>query len=126
MKLVKCLFDPKRQWFAMFPFVVQLKRQCFAAWYSIVIERRLQLGKAKATADWKVLFRAFSAWKSSYISGKVERETHRHETVIKQMQRFNSLFGVFLFLRMHVLLGIDEERHKIPGVCRSSVQCVSE
>jgi len=66
---------------------VQLKRVCFSAWYNIVIERRLQLGKAKAMSDWKILFKAFSAWRSLYMEKWVRIETDRHEHQVKQEHR---------------------------------------
>jgi len=67
---------------------VQLKRVCFSAWYNVVIERRLQLGKANAMADWKMLLRAFSAWRSVRMEKWVKIETHRHEHMVKQEHRF--------------------------------------
>jgi len=70
---------------------VQLKRVCFSAWYNVVIERRLQLGKAKAVADWKTVFKAFSAWKSVHMEKWVQTETDRHEHRVKQEHRFVTL-----------------------------------
>lgn len=70
---------------------MQLKRVCFSAWYNVVIERRLQLGKAKAVADWRALFKAFSAWKSVYMEKWVQLETDRHENQLKQEHRFLTL-----------------------------------
>jgi len=67
---------------------MQLKRVCFSAWYNIVIERRLQLGKAKAMADWKILFKAFSTWRSVHMEKWVKIETDRHEHRVKQEHRF--------------------------------------
>ena len=66
---------------------VQLKRFCFSAWYNVVIGRRLQLGKAKAMADWKILFKSFSAWRSFYMEKWVRIETDRHEHQVKQDHR---------------------------------------
>jgi len=66
---------------------VQLKKICFSAWYNMVVERRLQLGKATAVADWKILFQAFSAWRSVCMEKWVKIETDRHEHLVKQEQR---------------------------------------
>ena len=71
----------------LFLSVFQLKRQYFAAWYNVVIQRRLQFGKAKAMADWKLLFRVFTSWKSLHFSIQVEKEANDHEWLIKQMHR---------------------------------------
>jgi len=70
------------------PSSVQLKRVCFSAWYHVVIERRLQMGKATAMADWKILFRAFSGWRSVCIEKWVKIETDRREHLVKQEHRF--------------------------------------
>ena len=66
---------------------MQLKRVCFSAWYNVVIERRLQLGKAKAVADWKMILQAFSAWRSVCMEKWVKIETDRHEHMVKQEHR---------------------------------------
>jgi len=54
----------------------------------MVVERRLQLGKAKAVADWKILFHMFSAWRSVCMEKWIKIETDRHEHIVKQEHRY--------------------------------------
>ncbi|KAJ8321390.1 hypothetical protein KUTeg_001072 [Tegillarca granosa] len=63
----------------------------FSAWYNVVLERRLQMGKAKALNDWKLLLRAWNAWKTFVRSRKLDKETKQHEVSIIQTHRKNQL-----------------------------------
>ncbi|CAC5393174.1 unnamed protein product [Mytilus coruscus] len=59
----------------------------FSAWYNLVLEKRLLMGKARAMADWKLLFRAWNAWKSFVRSKKIDIETKQHEVDVIKTQR---------------------------------------
>ncbi|UJR25206.1 hypothetical protein I4U23_006558 [Adineta vaga] len=55
----------------------------FSAWLHVVSERRLQMGRAAALADWKLLFQSFNWWKSMVRTKKLEEETEIHMTEMK-------------------------------------------
>lgn len=46
------------------------------------------MGKARAMADWKLLFRAWNAWKSFIRTKRIDFETKQHKVDVIQMQRF--------------------------------------
>ena len=58
---------------------MQLLRKCFNSWFDVVLERRLQLGKARAVSDWKCLFRAWNAWRHFTREQTLERMKQHHE-----------------------------------------------
>ncbi|KAM9320402.1 coiled-coil domain-containing protein 191 [Gastrophryne carolinensis] len=62
-------------------------QRCFSAWYKLVLERRLKMGRARALADWKLHQRAFRAWRQHVWSQKVERETQKMETELRDQNR---------------------------------------
>ncbi|XP_015196679.2 coiled-coil domain-containing protein 191 [Lepisosteus oculatus] len=45
----------------------------FSAWYSVVLERRLQAGKAAALCDWRSQLRAWRAWRALVWARRAER-----------------------------------------------------
>ncbi|CAF1316067.1 unnamed protein product [Adineta steineri] len=55
----------------------------FSAWLNVVLERRLQMGRAAALADWKLLFQSFNWWKSMVRTKKLEEETEAHMAEMK-------------------------------------------
>ncbi|XP_060063814.1 coiled-coil domain-containing protein 191-like [Ylistrum balloti] len=59
----------------------------FSAWYNIVLQRRLQIGRAKAIHDWKLLLQAWNAWKAYIRSRRIDRETKQHEISVIQTHR---------------------------------------
>ncbi|XP_063441327.1 coiled-coil domain-containing protein 191-like [Mytilus trossulus] len=59
----------------------------FSAWYNLVLEKRLLMGKARAMGDWKLLFRAWNAWKSFVRSKKIDIETKQYEVDVVKTQR---------------------------------------
>ncbi|ELU00378.1 hypothetical protein CAPTEDRAFT_221118 [Capitella teleta] len=66
---------------------LKLLQSHFSAWYRVVLERRLQHGKAQAMADWKLLLRSFNAWKHWTRSQTVERDASAHQMRLLQDQR---------------------------------------
>ena len=45
------------------------------------------MGKARALADWKLILRAWNAWKSFVRSKKLDQETKIHELDVIQTHR---------------------------------------
>ncbi|XP_068126977.1 coiled-coil domain-containing protein 191 [Hyperolius riggenbachi] len=60
---------------------------CFSAWYKLVLERRVKLGKARALADWKLQLKVFRAWKQLVWSQKMERESQKMEMELRDQNR---------------------------------------
>nr|DBA34593.1 TPA: hypothetical protein GDO54_002139 [Pyxicephalus adspersus] len=59
----------------------------FSAWYKLVLERRVKIGKARALADWKLQLRTFRGWRQLVWSQKLERETEKIETELRDQNR---------------------------------------
>lgn len=70
---------------------LKILQRHFSAWYNIVLERRIQIGKARAMADWKCLLRAWNAWKAYCRSKRIEREAMEHEWSMKEYHRKTQL-----------------------------------
>ncbi|KAA8580747.1 hypothetical protein FQN60_013705 [Etheostoma spectabile] len=51
----------------------------FSKWYSVVLARRLRLGKAMALCDWKRQLRAWRAWRAVVWAEQQQREVARTE-----------------------------------------------
>ncbi|XP_068615573.1 coiled-coil domain-containing protein 191-like [Brachionichthys hirsutus] len=51
----------------------------FSGWYSVVLDRRLRMGKARALCDWKRQLRAWRAWRAAVWAGQRQRELGRTE-----------------------------------------------
>ncbi|KAL3887288.1 hypothetical protein ACJMK2_027231 [Sinanodonta woodiana] len=66
---------------------LKILQRHFSSWYNVVLERQLQMGKARAMADWKLLFRTWNAWKSFVRSHRIDKETKKHEMNVKLTQR---------------------------------------
>ncbi|CAF3107753.1 unnamed protein product [Rotaria socialis] len=59
----------------------------FSAWLNVVLERRLQMGRAGALSDWKLLFQSFHWWRSVVRTRKLEEENEIHMTQMKVLSR---------------------------------------
>ncbi|XP_018429618.1 PREDICTED: coiled-coil domain-containing protein 191 [Nanorana parkeri] len=59
----------------------------FSAWYQLILERRVKMGKARAMADWKLQLRTFRAWRQHVWSQKLERETQKTESELRDQNR---------------------------------------
>ncbi|XP_067932465.1 coiled-coil domain-containing protein 191-like [Watersipora subatra] len=66
---------------------LKLMRQCFNSWFDLILERRLQLGKARAVSDWKCLFRAWNAWRHYTRDCNLERLKRKHENSMVEDHR---------------------------------------
>ncbi|XP_064650515.1 coiled-coil domain-containing protein 191-like [Lineus longissimus] len=65
----------------------KLLQKYFSAWYDVVLERRLQMGKARAMADWRCLLRAWNGWKMYARGRRLDREAREHEEDMKLYHR---------------------------------------
>ena len=68
-------------------FVIQNLQRHFSAWYNLVLERRLQMGKALAMRDWKLMLRAWNAWKAFVRERRMDIENKRHKMEVISTQR---------------------------------------
>ena len=68
--------------------IFQCLHRHFSAWYNIVLERRLHIGKAKALFDWKLLLKAFNVWKAFVRSHRIDIETKQHEMDVISTHRY--------------------------------------
>lgn len=59
----------------------------FSAWYSVVLERRVRMGKAAALCDWRRQLRAWRAWRALVWARREEREAERTEEELRQEHR---------------------------------------
>ncbi|XP_074550074.1 coiled-coil domain-containing protein 191 isoform X2 [Halichoeres trimaculatus] len=59
----------------------------FSGWYSVVLERRLRLGKATALCDWRKQLRAWRAWQAVVWARRRQREVARTEEELRAENR---------------------------------------
>ncbi|XP_070709128.1 coiled-coil domain-containing protein 191 [Pempheris klunzingeri] len=59
----------------------------FSGWYSVVLDRRLRLGKATALCDWKRQLRAWRAWRAVVWAEQKQREVVRTEEDLRAENR---------------------------------------
>nr|XP_014343250.1 PREDICTED: coiled-coil domain-containing protein KIAA1407 homolog [Latimeria chalumnae] len=63
----------------------------FSAWYKLVVERRLKLGKARALSDWKSQLSTFRAWRSYVWYRRAKRESQQTEMELQEQNRKDQL-----------------------------------
>ncbi|XP_065114232.1 coiled-coil domain-containing protein 191 [Paramisgurnus dabryanus] len=66
---------------------LQCMQRHFSAWYSVVLERRVRMGKASALCDWRRQLRAWRAWRALVWARREEREAQRTEEELRQDHR---------------------------------------
>ncbi|XP_040023282.2 coiled-coil domain-containing protein 191 isoform X1 [Gasterosteus aculeatus] len=75
--------------------VVMVNLKClqrhFSGWYSVVLDRRLRLGKATALCDWKRQLRAWRAWRAAVWAEQRRRELVRTEEDLRAEHRQSKL-----------------------------------
>uniref|UniRef100_A0A8C7PHJ7 Coiled-coil domain containing 191 n=1 Tax=Oncorhynchus mykiss TaxID=8022 RepID=A0A8C7PHJ7_ONCMY len=59
----------------------------FSGWYSVLLERRLQMGKAAALCDWRNQLRAWRDWQALVWAGREQREAERTEEELRTQKR---------------------------------------
>ncbi|KAM8823198.1 coiled-coil domain-containing protein 191 [Spinachia spinachia] len=63
----------------------------FSGWYSVVLDRRLRLGKATALCDWKRQLSAWRAWRAAVWAEQQRRELVRTEEDLRAEHRRSKL-----------------------------------
>ncbi|XP_062451436.1 coiled-coil domain-containing protein 191 isoform X2 [Rhea pennata] len=63
----------------------------FSAWFKLILEHRIKMGKARAFADWKCQLKALQAWRNYNWAQKVERETQQLEVHLQDQNRKKQL-----------------------------------
>ncbi|XP_067291394.1 coiled-coil domain-containing protein 191 [Pseudorasbora parva] len=66
---------------------LQCMHRHFTAWYSVIMERRVRLGKAAALCDWRRQLRAWRAWRALVWARREEKEAERTEDELRQEHR---------------------------------------
>ncbi|XP_060626758.2 coiled-coil domain-containing protein 191 isoform X1 [Anolis sagrei] len=59
----------------------------FSAWYKLILDLRLKMGKARALADWKCQLKTLRAWRDHVWSQKLEQETQKMEYELRDQNR---------------------------------------
>ncbi|XP_077364396.1 coiled-coil domain-containing protein 191 isoform X2 [Festucalex cinctus] len=59
----------------------------FSRWYSVVMEQRLRVGKAKALCDWRRQLSAWRAWRAVMWAGRNQREVSMTEEELRTENR---------------------------------------
>nr|KAG5703370.1 hypothetical protein BaRGS_023417 [Batillaria attramentaria] len=78
---------------------LRILQKHFTAWYDVVLYRRLQFGKARAMADWRLRLRVWNAWRSYVRSQRVTIETKQHEQNVVEENRFAVVFTLSVINR---------------------------
>ncbi|XP_056155840.1 coiled-coil domain-containing protein 191 [Lampris incognitus] len=70
-------------------YILNLKcmQRHFSGWYSVLLEKRIRLGKAAALCDWRRKLRAWRAWRALVWSARKQRETERTEEELRDDNR---------------------------------------
>ncbi|XP_038610358.1 coiled-coil domain-containing protein 191 isoform X2 [Tachyglossus aculeatus] len=90
----------------------QTLRQHFSAWFQLVRDRRIQMGKAGALADWQCRLRALRAWRDYAWAQRLQREIHNLETLLREQNRKQQL-------------AVANHRNSILRRCFTAWQCWS-
>ena len=68
----------------------QLLNKYFSAWYGVVLEQRVKMGKARAVSDWRCKLRAWNAWKAYVSHIKSSKEAEAIAVAMKEKYRYGS------------------------------------
>ncbi|XP_053241209.1 coiled-coil domain-containing protein 191 [Podarcis raffonei] len=66
-------------------------RKYFSAWYKLILDLRIKMGKARALADWKCQLKTLRAWRDYTWSQKLEQETKKLENQLRNQNRGKQL-----------------------------------
>ncbi|XP_077783281.1 coiled-coil domain-containing protein 191 isoform X2 [Podarcis muralis] len=66
-------------------------RKYFSAWYKLILDLRIKMGKARALADWKCQLKTLRAWRDYTRSQKLEQETKKLENQLRNQNRGKQL-----------------------------------
>ncbi|OXB83355.1 UNVERIFIED_CONTAM: hypothetical protein H355_001792 [Colinus virginianus] len=71
------------------------KQRCmqrhFSAWFKLILEHRIKMGKARHLADWKCQQKALRAWRNYTWAQKVEQETQQLKVHLRDQNRKSQL-----------------------------------
>jgi len=59
----------------------------FSNWRNVIIDQRLQLGQARAIADWRLLMKTWATWNGKYKTLWATQEGQRHLETLRENQR---------------------------------------
>ncbi|XP_015269054.1 PREDICTED: coiled-coil domain-containing protein KIAA1407 homolog [Gekko japonicus] len=79
-------------------------QQYFSAWYKLILDLKIKLGKARALADWKCQQKVLRAWRDYTWSQKMEQEAQEMESQLRDQNRKKQLATEFnrkCILRRH-------------------------
>ncbi|XP_051543307.1 coiled-coil domain-containing protein 191 [Myxocyprinus asiaticus] len=66
---------------------LQCMHSHFSGWYSVILERRVRMGKAAALCDWRRQLSAWRAWRALVWTRREEREAEKIEKELRQEHR---------------------------------------
>ncbi|XP_063161746.1 coiled-coil domain-containing protein 191 [Candoia aspera] len=66
-------------------------RKYFSAWYKLILDLRIKVGKARALAEWNCQLKVLRAWRGYSWSRKVEKETQNMENQLRDQNRKKQL-----------------------------------
>uniref|UniRef100_A0A670IF17 Coiled-coil domain containing 191 n=1 Tax=Podarcis muralis TaxID=64176 RepID=A0A670IF17_PODMU len=71
--------------------IANQKVRYFSAWYKLILDLRIKMGKARALADWKCQLKTLRAWRDYTWSQKLEQETKKLENQLRNQNRGKQL-----------------------------------
>merc|ERR1719334_2525422 len=66
---------------------VRSMRMHFSAWRNAIIDQRLQMGQARAIADWRLLMKTWATWNGKYKTLWASHEGQKHLEEMRENQR---------------------------------------
>ncbi|XP_068199882.1 coiled-coil domain-containing protein 191 [Antennarius striatus] len=76
----------------------------FSGWYSVVLDQRLRMGKARALYDWKRQLSAWRVWRAAVWAGRNQRELAKTEQELRTENRQDQL-------------AVENDRHRLLRRC---------
>ncbi|XP_023584627.1 coiled-coil domain-containing protein 191 [Trichechus manatus latirostris] len=67
------------------------QKRYFSAWHELILDHRIELGKAGTLSDWKFQLKVLRAWRDYTRSQKLERETQAVENDLREENRKQQL-----------------------------------
>ncbi|XP_049641716.1 coiled-coil domain-containing protein 191 [Suncus etruscus] len=65
----------------------QCQKRYFTAWHKLILDHRIQLGKAGTLSNWKIQLKVLRAWRDYARSQKLKRETQAMENELREENR---------------------------------------
>ncbi|XP_028424747.1 coiled-coil domain-containing protein 191 [Perca flavescens] len=91
----------------------------FSKWYSVVLARRLRLGKAMALCDWKRQLRAWRAWRAVVWAEQQQREVARTEEDLRAENRQEPQRN---YVKRRCQLAVESDRRRLLRRCLNEWQ----